>query len=372
MFLDSLRQELLKNKFNYYTDNYDYTIFGHKKPAKKVLINQLKRIFFSAPFLTILIKNDFLFRKFFLSYLFKYDKYIQPLEFFYANLASEKSKDLLVQLTAFRLLGYVKVRLPLSNNEYWKGMQEMEQMKNEKDFIDVPSFPWRLYLFDVSKTGFPIKVYINTKGSYTTFVVKQYIETSQNKRLAPHEGDVVIDLGGCYGDTALQFSYMVGNKGKVYTYEFIPGNLNIFKKNLALNPALKDAIEVIEHPVWDSSDKKVYYKDAGAGSHISFEPFKGNTGETTTLTVDDFVKNYNIEKVNFIKADIEGAEPYAIKGAINTLKKFTPTLAFTIYHSMNDFTSIVKQIADLNLGYKFYLGHYTIYASETVLYAVKE
>lgn len=239
-------------------------------------------------------------------------------------------------------------------------------------FIDVLSFPWKVYLHDVSKTGFPIKVYINSKGAYTTFVVKQYIETSQNKKLSPLEGDVVLDMGACYGDTAIQFSYLVGNKGKVYSFEFIPGNLNVFKKNLALNPTLKDAVEIVEHPLWDSSDKKIYFKDAGAASHISFENFEGSTGESSTITVDDFVTRYNIQKLNFIKADIEGAEPKMLNGAVNTLKRFTPTLALSIYHGMGDFTSIIKQIDDLNLGYKFYLGHYTIYASKTILYAVKE
>jgi hypothetical protein len=39
---------------------------------------------------------------------------------------------------------------------------------------------------------------------------------------------------------------------------------------------------------------------------------------------------------------------------------------------MNDFTGIIKQISDMGAGYKFYLGHYTIYASETILYAVPE
>lgn len=372
MFLNTLREELLKNSSNYYSDNYDYYSFGNKKPLKKALINQLKKVFFSSTFLRPVLKSDFLYRRFFLGYIFKYDKYIQPLEFFYNKLESKESKTLFIQLVAFRLLGYVKVRLPLSKPEYWQGIKEMEKTRDENNTIDVPSFPWRLYMHDVSKTGYPIKVYINSKGAYTTFVVKQYIETSQNPKLAPLEGDVVLDMGGCYGDTSLQFSYMVGSKGKIFTFEFIPGNLNVFRKNLALNPSLKDSIEIVEHPVWDCSDKRVYFKDAGAGSHISFEPFEGSTGETTTITVDDFVARYKIEKLNFIKADIEGAEPFALKGAVNTLKRFTPTLALSIYHSMGDFTGIIKQIDDLNLGYKFYLGHYTIYASETILYAIKE
>ncbi|HXP52990.1 MAG TPA: hypothetical protein VN922_23805, partial [Bacteroidia bacterium] len=200
MFLDLLRKELLKNSSNYYTDNYDHYTFGAKKPAKKVIVNQLKRVFFSRPMLSIVLNNNFLYRKFFLGFLFKYTKYIEPLDFFYNNLASEESKSLMLQLTAFRLLGYTKVRLPLSTPEYWQGIKELETIQDKADFVDVLSFPWKLNLLDVSKTGYPIKVYLNAKAAYTTFVVKQYIKTVNNKSLGPLQGDVVLDLGGCYGD----------------------------------------------------------------------------------------------------------------------------------------------------------------------------
>ncbi len=372
MFLELLKQELLKNSSNYYIDNYDSYTFGDKKPFKKALINSGKRIFFSKPALTFLLSNDFLYKKVLLGSILKFDKYLEPLEFFYNNLASQESKELFLNLVAFRLLGYVKVRLPLSSPVYWNGIKAMENIQDKSKSLDVPSFPWKLYLHDMHSAGFPIKVYLNSKAAYTTFVVQQYIKNVNGKSLGPNEGDIVLDLGGCYGDTSIFFSHLIGKQGKVYTFEFIPGNLSVFNKNLALNPALKDNIEIVQHPIWDTSDKKIYFKDAGAASHISFNNFEGSTGKCSTITIDDFVSRYNIQKLNFIKADIEGAEPNAIKGAINTLKRFTPTLALSIYHSMGDFTGIIKQIDDLKLGYKFYLGHYTIYASETILYAVKE
>ena len=36
---------------------------------------------------------------------------------------------------------------------------------------------------------------------------------------------------------------------------------------------------------------KVYYKDNGPASSISMLPFEEQTGFTTTITIDDFVKN---------------------------------------------------------------------------------
>jgi len=372
MFIELLKKEILKESVNYYTDNLDHYTFGTKRPLKKVVINQLKRLFFNKPVISIILSNDTLYKKFFLGRLLKFGKYIEPLEYFYVNLATEESKYLFLRLVTFRVLGYVKVKLPLSNPQYWKGIQEFEQAKNENDFVAVKSFPWKLYLLDINKFGFPFKMYISPKGGYTTFILQQYVKNVDGKNLGPAKDDVVLDLGGCYGDTGIFFSYLIGDKGKVYSFEFISGNVEIYKKNLAINNIGNDRVEIVQHPVWDSSDKKIYYKDAGAASQISFEKFEGYEGESTTLTVDDFVERYNIQKLDFIKTDIEGAEPMALKGAIKTLTRFKPKLAISIYHSMDDFTGIIRQVNELRLGYKFYLGHYTIYASETVLYCSVE
>lgn len=67
--------------------------------------------------------------------------------------------------------------------------------------------------------------------------------------------------------------------------------------------------------------------------------------------------------------DIEGAEQNALKGAEQTLRTFKPKLAISIYHNMSDFANVVQLIHNLNLGYKFYLDHFTIHREETLLYA---
>jgi hypothetical protein len=76
-----------------------------------------------------------------------------------------------------------------------------------------------------------------------------------------------------------------------------------------------------------------------------------------------------LRKVDFIKMDIEGSEPEALMGAEQTIRKHRPKLAIAIYHDLRHFASIPHWIHDLNLGYKFYIGHFTIHAEETVLFA---
>jgi len=152
----------------------------------------------------------------------------------------------------------------------------------------------------------------------------------------------------------------------------IENQLKLFELNTTLNPSLKKKIELIRNPVSDRSGEEIYFNDKGPSSRIEFQPFDEQTGQSTTISIDDFVKSNNIRRVDFIKMDIEGAEPLALYGAIETIKRFKPKLAIAIYHSMDDFVNIPSWIIDLNLGYRLYLGHYTIHSEETVIFAKVE
>jgi FkbM family methyltransferase len=53
----------------------------------------------------------------------------------------------------------------------------------------------------------------------------------------------------------------------------------------------------------------------------------GLTENILITTLDKFVEDNKLERVDFIKADIEGAERDMLRGATNTLKTFAPKLA---------------------------------------------
>jgi FkbM family methyltransferase len=140
-------------------------------------------------------------------------------------------------------------------------------------------------------------------------------------------------------------------------------------RNFSLNPELQKRIEIVKHPVWSQSDLKMYCNDFGPASTIKSAYSKKHNIEISTITIDAFVARRNIEKIDFIKMDIEGAETFALKGSIETIRKFKPKLAISVYHSLTDFFEIPKFIDELNLGYTFYLDHFTHMGGETVLYA---
>ena len=70
--------------------------------------------------------------------------------------------------------------------------------------------------------------------------------------------------------------------------------------------------------------------------------------------------------------DIEGAELPALKGAEMSIRRFKPKLAISVYHKQEDIWKIQHWIEGLDLGYRFYLRHFTIHAEETVLFAIAD
>ncbi|MFV8339790.1 FkbM family methyltransferase [Flavobacterium sp. LB3P21] len=357
---------------NYGIENYDVFRFGEyrekmeihsgaKKPInlRKALKNLIKK----------LIGYDSN-RNFFIS---KGNEYVTTYEFQIQSIwdnISKKDQELFVSLIAYRILGYKKVKLPRNNVAYWEAIKTAKLLSNPEDVYDPHFMHFILEKFDLKPIGFDIKFYFSDIGVAIDFVIEQYSYKINDKNIVYVEsGDTVLDVGGCWGDTALYFANKSGSNGKVYSFEFIPDNIKLFEINTSLNPNLFSQIELVRNPVSNTSGELIYFKDNGPGSSVSFKPFEGQTGTASTISIDDFVKSKKDIKIDFIKMDIEGAEPIALEGAIETIRKFRPKLAIAIYHSMDDFFNIPNWILDLDLDYEIFIGHYTIHAEETVCFA---
>lgn len=356
--LDKKVQESMLNNFG--KENYDEYRFGKYTPPQIGLLRRIKNLLVRPKQAKFDVAKHSLITK-----------YGDRLSLFYDNV-DDNSKQLIIDLLAYRILGYTKVKLPLSNKDYWKLFEKVKPLLNENDTINPKFLHFLLKRGKLNSIGYNIDFYFTEAGIVTDFILEQYAYKHKNEYVVVAEkGDVVLDIGGCWGDTALYFADKVSDTGKVYSFEFIPGNIELHNMNTSLNPHLKKQIALIENPVSDISNQEIYYRDNGPASRLSLTPFDGQTGLTQTISIDDFVAKNNIEKIDFIKMDIEGAEPMALRGAINTIKTFKPKLAIAIYHSMDDFVNIPEWILSLGLGYKLHVGHYKIHAEETILFAIQ-
>jgi FkbM family methyltransferase len=228
-----------------------------------------------------------------------------------------------------------------------------------------------LDLYQVSGSSDTVRLHAHPLDLLNVFLLQQYAYRKGEGGLGALPGDTVIDGGGCWGDTALYFAERVGPGGGVHCFEFVPDNLRILRLNLELNQGLEPRVRVVPSALWSRSGERLPYSGEGPATSVATNLDSG-AGAVPTIALDDYVRELELPRVDFIKLDIEGAELQALQGAEDTLRRFRPRLAIALYHRLADFVDIPRYLEGLDLGYRLLLGHFTIHTEETVLFATAD
>ena len=367
-FPTALRQELTASMNNLYgAENWDADRFGpYQNSLKKSLASKFNKLLPGG--LAIMTPNVSPSQS-----MSRIQHTLEDLTVTYDLLADESSKSTMIKVLAYRLLGPQNVKLPLNTTAYWQQRRDLRTLisGNEAIKVKVPNVTLKRMM--LGRIGFPIELYFAPVCAMATFVLKQYEYCKREPPIKAEAGDCVIDAGGCWGDTALYFAHRVGERGKVFTFEFVSENLEIMQRNLVLNPELARRIELVSRPLWETSGDLFYYTAKGPGTSLNLERSgDGNhrSLQVSTISIDDFVSERKLSRVDFVKMDIEGAEHSALKGARATICAFKPKLAISLYHRDSDFAEIPNYLNKLGLGYEFFLDHFTVHREETILFAV--
>lgn len=166
------------------------------------------------------------------------------------------------------------------------------------------------------------------------------------------KGDIVIDAGAWIGD----FSAYVASKGAMaYAFEPVSETFQWLCKTQSLNNVVDGEGGI--HPVRKGlssseceTDISIFNNNSGANSIIT--EHNNVTERITVTTLDKFVEENYLKRVDFIKADIEGAEREMLRGATNVLRNFAPKLVICTYHLPDDPEVLEAIIKEANSAYK--------------------
>lgn len=130
--------------------------------------------------------------------------------------------------------------------------------------------------------------------------------------------------------------------------------------------------EVVQKILWDSSEKLVFKVDKNNPGNSSIqraEDLEVSDHEIhDSITIDDFAQKNNIS-VDLIKLDIEGAEINALMGAEDSIIKYKPHMAISIYHRKQDMFEIPELLIKFNPNYRFSMSVSGPSFIDMVLYA---
>lgn len=174
--------------------------------------------------------------------------------------------------------------------------------------------------------------------------------------LAP--GSVVLDCGANFGT----FSAYAASKGcQCYAFEPTPALQPILQGYSNIYPG---KIMPVEGAISDQTGTAMLHMSSyscGANSLLDRVQSEKDV-KVSTITVDDFVEQNRLNTVDFIKADIEGAERMLLDGAKNTLAGFAPKLSLCTYHFPDDKEVLAQKIKQYNPEYKIVYKWEKLYA----------
>jgi FkbM family methyltransferase len=137
-------------------------------------------------------------------------------------------------------------------------------------------------------------------------------------------GDGMIDAGANIGVFTLQAARAVGETGRVYAFEPMRTTFGMLERSVCANGfegrcRLYNAGLGAGHSIGSfhlsshtqNPGSSHISTDAGGGEHIRIRPIDAIDYECP---------------IRFIKMDVEGFEPYVIRGAVNTLRRHAPVI----------------------------------------------
>jgi FkbM family methyltransferase len=180
--------------------------------------------------------------------------------------------------------------------------------------------------------------------------VTQYLELTGMKL-----NDVVLDLGAYAGVTGMSFSDVVGKSGRVISVEADPINYNCAENNFRKYFELFGySPELVKGAIYSDNKVLQFASEGGLGSAIASVQTRstGPLVEVNALTLMDLVHQFDLSKVDVVKADIEGAE-YAAFSNREFFNNFHPRIIFEPAMNHMPETSLESLILLLeSYGYK--------------------
>lgn len=177
--------------------------------------------------------------------------------------------------------------------------------------------------------------------------------------LTDHES--FVDIGAFDGDTVKDLVCRTGARfDRITCFEVDRVNYRALQETVR-QLSCADRITTHNLGIWDD-ERDITYRIGKSQSTVGEGEGRGHV-----VPLDDVLGS---QPVSFIKMDIEGAEPQALRGAARIIRTQKPRLAICVYHHIRHLWDIPLAIHELVPEHKIYLRHHTNLEYETVCYAV--
>jgi FkbM family methyltransferase len=162
--------------------------------------------------------------------------------------------------------------------------------------------------------------------------------------------NTVLDIGANIGYYTLMAAARISDESRVYGFEPVSDTyrkllenikINDFKNIISENLAVSNENGEIELFVADE-------KSTGSSSIALHVNFSGSKEKVKTIKIDDYLSQKSIKKVDLVKIDVEGCEPWVIEGMKETMRNLKPVIMIEVLDErLNTVNSSKEQLFEL-------------------------
>ncbi len=208
---------------------------------------------------------------------------------------------------------------------------------------------WRLHL-DYDALPIPVKdiIYFN------------------HRLVRPSAHEFLIDGGAFTGDTVQSFLETFGRSGfqKILSFEPDPTNFEQLEQYLSTLPVdVRSKVSPLASALGDETSVINVESSGGPSSRVGH-----GDHQVPCRIIDEFIEGKAV--ASFIKLDIEGYEPQALRGARQTLSRGRPVVTACVYHVQNHLWEIPLELDEKVGDYRYYLVPHLSDGWDLVLYVV--
>jgi len=140
---------------------------------------------------------------------------------------------------------------------------------------------------------------------------------------------IILDVGANFGYYSIVIASSDLN-GEVHSFEPVSEAFSLLTENIDRN-SVSHRITPNKIAIGESKGVAEITSDRYAGNYlIDKGSYDGFTEKVSMTTLDQYVLENNIKKVDFIKCDVEGSELQVMKGAFHILKNMKPLVMLEI------------------------------------------
>jgi FkbM family methyltransferase len=168
-------------------------------------------------------------------------------------------------------------------------------------------------------------------------------------------GSVVIDGGAYCGASAVLMGKIVGDAGRVIAFEPDAENYAALERNVATHRATN--VTTSPKGLWSRSGTVEFQSDGNMGSSILEASGRAasRVASIPVTSLEDVVRDYKLDRLDFVKLDIEGAEVQVLEASVDVLRRFRPRVIIEAHLVNGELTT--QRLCEIfaSCGYKSHL-----------------